>query len=218
MTSTDAALVYATIGLIVATLLSPFFAVRAQKWLDELHEKKQRKLRIFETLMATRASRLAPNHVMALNSISLNFNGKSAFEKAVMEAWKIYFDHLDNPLPSNLDPQIWKQKQDAWIEKSNELFVKLLKALSDSLGYGFDEVELNRGFYAPVAHAEIETFNQLTRTAITNIILKNAPIPMSVTNFPASDEATLKLQTALLNLLEGDKPIKVSIAEMPDKS
>lgn len=57
--------------LIVSTILGPILAVQVQKWLELWREKRDRKLKIFYNLMATRAARVSERHVEALNSIQL---------------------------------------------------------------------------------------------------------------------------------------------------
>lgn len=52
--------------IIAATLLGPILAVQAQKWVEIWNEKRNRKLRIFYNLMATRAGRVSDRHVEAL--------------------------------------------------------------------------------------------------------------------------------------------------------
>lgn len=55
--------------MILAVLFAPLVAVQVQKWLEQWKDKKQRKLRIFLTLMVTRVMRLSSDHVNALNLI-----------------------------------------------------------------------------------------------------------------------------------------------------
>jgi hypothetical protein len=76
--------------LILATIAGPILAVQAQKWVERATEKRRQRLMIFTTLMNTRATRLAPDHVQALNMIDLVFNGKNAKDKAVIDAWRQY--------------------------------------------------------------------------------------------------------------------------------
>jgi uncharacterized protein DUF6680 len=48
--------------------------------------------------MATRAARLTPDHVQALNLIDVEFYSKRKKYKRVLDAWKAYHDHLgENP-------------------------------------------------------------------------------------------------------------------------
>ena len=78
--------------VIFAILLAPIIAVQAQWRVELRREKRGQKDRIFQALMATRAARVAPTHVQALNMITLVFTKKR--EQAVLEAWKVYHDHL----------------------------------------------------------------------------------------------------------------------------
>jgi len=75
--------------MIGAVLLAPLVAVQVQKWLERWREESERKKQIFKRLMATRATRLDPSHVTALNMIDLEFE-----EKAVLERWREYMDSL----------------------------------------------------------------------------------------------------------------------------
>ena len=106
MSDAGLALVVATVA-VIATLISPTIAVQVERWLEN-QRKKRRKLWIFATLMTTRATRTAPDHVMALNAIELMFNGDSEKDRAVVNSWRIYFDHLCN-MP---DEKEYKESQE----------------------------------------------------------------------------------------------------------
>ena len=56
------------LAIIGATLLSPFVAVQAANYRRRTAEADERR-RVFHTLMSTRGARLAPDHVMASNTI-----------------------------------------------------------------------------------------------------------------------------------------------------
>ena len=76
--------------MIVVVLLAPLIAVQVQKWLESWNEKSERKRKIFETLMTTRATRLDPAHVAALNMIDFVFDK----DKSINEKWREYLDCL----------------------------------------------------------------------------------------------------------------------------
>jgi hypothetical protein len=57
--------------IVCATLIAPLLAIQAQKWLERFREDQERKLRVFKTLMATRATVVSAEHVQALNMIDL---------------------------------------------------------------------------------------------------------------------------------------------------
>ena len=58
---------------ILAIIAGPILAVQAQKIIEGVKERKERKIRLFHTLMETRAARLSGQHVSALNMIDLEF-------------------------------------------------------------------------------------------------------------------------------------------------
>ena len=74
-------------GVLVA-FATPLIALELQKWLDERHESRNRKLTIFKSLMMYRVTPLSPHFVQSLNLVDLEFNGKSKSEAAVREQWK----------------------------------------------------------------------------------------------------------------------------------
>lgn len=67
----------------VCALLSPLIALRVSRRLDARREVRERKMKIFRTLMATRARRLSMEHVEALNMIDVEFSERHGPEKAV---------------------------------------------------------------------------------------------------------------------------------------
>jgi uncharacterized protein DUF6680 len=90
---------------------------------------------------------VSADHVQALNMIDIEFyGGRTTEDRAVVDAWKIYLDHLNHKYD---DRQL-----DAWVEKGTDLFTELLFAMSKALGLKFDKVHLKRGVYFPIAHAE----------------------------------------------------------------
>src|SRR4030095_15191097 len=98
-------------------LAGPILAVQAQKWLEIRREERGRKLQIFKTLMATRATALNPLHIEALNLIDVEFSTKKKSDRSVINAWKVYLDHLAN---SNRK----EQNAAAWVEQSHQLLTR----------------------------------------------------------------------------------------------
>ncbi len=110
---------------------------------------------IFSTLMATRAARVAPEHVRALNMISMAFYGPSWFNgllrgkanEEVLKRWREYERHL-SPAPRIAPDDI--PGNAAWRSKGDELFVNLLEAPAKRVGYRFDRESLKTGGYTPM--------------------------------------------------------------------
>ena len=185
---------------IVAVLLGPILAVQAQKAVESLREKRRRKTFLFEQLMATRASRLAPEHVRALNMIDLVFYGervigiqrRTAKEQRVLDAWKEYHDHLNTKADEG---QI-----SLWGAQGDELFTNLLFAVSQELAFKFDRVQLKRGSYSPIAHGEIEAEQNELRKAALSLVTGKHALKMNVVALPVDPEALAANKAAIHNI------------------
>lgn len=162
--------VYAVIS-ILAIIIAPVLAVQSSLWLEKRKEEVAKKVWIFKTLMATRATRLHPDHVQALNLIDLEFGTprKKAF-KPVIDAWKSYHDHLGS-LSS-------VASQESWEKESEHLLVSLLLCMSKSLGYDFNEVDIKRGVYYPRGHGDIESQLTQIRTEMCKILQGQKGFPV----------------------------------------
>lgn len=164
--------------MIAAVLLGPILAIQIQRYLEYIRDKKNRKLQLFHTLMATRTSRISMDHVQALNMIDIEFydHGVFASQKntAVREAWKIYNDHL-NTNKTDTNYSIWNDKTDT-------LFVDLLHTMAKALGYDYDKVLLKRSGYAPMAHADYEDDNYEIRKGMVKLLSGDHPLPMYIVN------------------------------------
>jgi hypothetical protein len=204
--------------LVAATIAGPILAVRAQKVIESLTEKRKRKLHIFRILMATRAARISGDHVQALNMIDIEFSAskvlgvfryQSPKEKAVISAWRDYLESL-SPLP----PEATEEEKKRWNERTLDHFINLLSVLSEALGFEFDKVQLKKGIYSPQAHGDTEEAQLQIRDSLVKILSGKQSFPMAVTHFPVSQEALdlqTQVQTAMLASLSGEKPLRVSV-------
>lgn len=130
--------------------------MQAQKWVERFRERRTRKLGVFNKLMATRAARVSAEHVQALNMIDLVFYGTHVFgihrrsksERAVLDAWHEYHDHLGIKVDNNALP--------VWNTKAAELFTNLMFAIAQDVNYKFDRVQLKNSIYSPQAHENLE--------------------------------------------------------------
>ncbi len=185
---------------LIAILLSPLIALQVSRKLDERKERTQRRMWIFSTLMATRASRVAPEHVRALNSIDIEF----VDEKKVADAWKAYFDHLgDRAVP-----------RDVWFTRSDDLFVDLLFAMSETLRFHFDRVHLKRGIYSPEAHGKDAEDLRIIREAMVAIAKgeRGLSVDLSdITHTPEEEAAAVAAKKAVREVFTGERPMRVKI-------
>ena len=135
---------------IVAIVLGPILAVQIERIISKIKEAKNRRITIYKSLMATRASQLSYEHVRALNSIDVEFYGKK-FHKT-RTCWKEYLDHLE-------DKTYGIERMNEWETKRNELLIKLINTMGRDVGYNFDNVDIKRRIYAPQGHQQLEYEN-----------------------------------------------------------
>ncbi|HIF5816152.1 TPA: DUF6680 family protein [Vibrio parahaemolyticus] len=170
----------------IAVILGPILAVQAQKFVESLKDKRERRMRIFRTLMSTRAERLNREHVQSLNMIDIEFYGRvlpfirtkyqTKKEQAVTHAWKMYNSHLNRQTEyDSLEP---------WFKKSDELFVELIYAMSQCLSYDYDKVQLERDCYRPKAHGDHEQSQLNILSGFEKVVSGERPLPMYVVNLP----------------------------------
>ena len=160
--------------MVTATAVSPLIAVQVTRYLDDRNEARGRKLQVFKTLMATRAYNIAPIHVEALNRIDLEFSLKKPSEKAVLDVWQQYLDHLGD---RQMDPTMWAMRR-------VELLVDLLYAMGKALGYDFNKTQIKNGTYSPSAHGRIESEQERVRALTLELLEGKRVLPLFVTNFP----------------------------------
>lgn len=159
---------------VAATALSPLIAVQVTRYLDDRNEERGRKLQVFKTLMATRAYNVSHAHVEALNRIDLEFSATRKGEKAVLDVWQQYLDHLaSTALPAEL-----------WNEKRVDLLVDLLHVMGKSLGYDFNKTQIKNATYSPRVHGRVENEQEQVRQMTLELLEGKRVLPMFVTNLP----------------------------------
>jgi len=155
--------------IIVATILGPILAVQTQKWLERDRGIKNQRLRVFKTLMATRAANISHSHVEAINAVPVEFYGKSLELKDINSKWKVYFEFLTKQIE-------WSP---SWEERRQELLYELLLLMSKFLNYDFDEVEIKK-VYAPKGHFALESDQEIIRRGIVALLRGDISLPVSL--------------------------------------
>jgi hypothetical protein len=153
---------------ILAIVTGPIIALELQRRLDAGREAKTRKLWIFRTLMSYRATRIAPAFVQALNLIDLDFDGKSKAERQVRTAWKVLLDQLSSAETAKED------------DKVATLTADLLIAMSKSLGYEFDPVQIKKGVYHPIGLVNMEQESHDLRRKVLDLLSGGRRLPVAV--------------------------------------
>lgn len=155
------------LATIAAIISGPIVALWLQRISERRRERRNRKLVIFKELMATRATRVSPRHVDALNAIEVEFSEGSAGDKRVLEAWRLYLDHLgDDDTGDN----------QRWTDKSNDLLTDLLYEMSQALQYDFSKITLKKNVYSPRAHGDLELDQYLLRKYVVEMMAGKRPI------------------------------------------
>jgi len=155
--------------MILAVAAGPIVAVQVSQYIERVRENRDRKLNVFRILMSTRAATLDAEHVGALNSIDVEFSGESKPCKRVIEAWKVYLDHL------NTDAS-----QGGWGSKREELFVELLQRMADCLGYDFDKSHLRNTAYFPTGYGEVYADQYAIRKAMVAWTKGESSFPVEI--------------------------------------
>lgn len=185
-TTTDAAIV-------AATFLGPVVAVQLQKYLERWRDERDRRTKIFKKLMATRKSRLASEHIEALNMIDLEFPSSARKFRKLRNAWKAYRTHLGEPDPGPPADAVFYSKRD-------DLFLDMLYEMGQALGYDFDKTQIGKDAYSTVYHERVERDQEFIRTKLVEILNGKAAFPMAVVQFP-NDPEFLAAQTAYMKLV-----------------
>jgi hypothetical protein len=160
---------------ILAILIGPIAAVQLTRYLDQQREVRERKMRIFKALMSTRASTLSPAHVEALNQIDLEFDLNNRKEREVIEAWRIYLDHLNS---ADMNP-------DQWAIRRVDLLVELLHKMATVLNFQFDKVHIKNSSYFPRGYGELEDDQHAIRRGLKRLLGGDLAIPMRIVGGPS---------------------------------
>lgn len=156
--------------MVFAILLAPLIAVQVTQYLDRKRQSREAKIKIFSTLMATRAATVSPGHVEALNMIDVVFHKGSAKDRAVVSSWHEYLDHLgDKTYP-----------RETWGTRRIELFVDLLYVMAGSVGYSFDKTHIKNTIYYPEAHGQLEDDQFLLRKGVLGLLKGELALPVAL--------------------------------------
>jgi hypothetical protein len=148
---------FLAVSTLIAILLGPILAVQIDRYIEREREGRKRRVWIFRELMLTRALRVSPRHVEALNGILLEFSADKKPEKKVVDAWKLYSGHLSEPNPSDMN---------IWLDASARHLIDLLYEMSCCLGYGFNKQDIKAGSYYPSYLQEVDQENNDLRKAL----------------------------------------------------
>jgi hypothetical protein len=173
--------------MVAAIVAGPILAVQAQKWLETVRDKKNRRLWVFKRLMTTRGATASPGHVEALNAIDLEFAGWGKKNRAVRQRWRAYLDQLGS---LSQDPEQQQRQLESWAQRNQEHLENLLYDMSLAVGYDFDIVQIRRGIYTPRGLTNFEFETQAIRRLAIDLLAGNRALPMDIRSVPNVSTAT----------------------------
>jgi hypothetical protein len=136
---------------VAAIVAGPILALFAQRLLDWLREKKERRARIYFTVMSLRAVWLNPDSLRALNSIDTIFDRKG--DKPVRDAWARVIAHVSTPVPN---AQQLPNEAQQWSNRLLDLRVDLYQLLGKAVGYNHTVDYIKTQVYNPQYHVDVE--------------------------------------------------------------
>jgi len=179
----DLAIRLTDILTIIALLAGPIIAVGIADYRQNRQVQRGQKEWIFRTLITTKSSPLAMDHINAINLTGLIFRKPDTLEKDVIEAWKLYRAHLDKGQVTS--PQWWGPRQ---LELLDELLYKIALALKVPLSVS--EIKNSTSYY-PAGIAKAEAENNRIRELWLQVLENSRALPITNEIQPQFDPQTL---------------------------
>ncbi len=160
-------------AIVAATVVGPVAAIVVSLLMSWRHDARaqlrERRMRVFRALLATRGTAAHYDHVSSLNLIEIDFYKVSP----VIDAWRAYMRHLNSgPMDRIMTPEEDKVFGDA----RTDLLATLLKRIADFLGFEMGEIDLKRGGYSPRAWGIQEHRDAAAKEAVIELALGRAKI------------------------------------------
>jgi hypothetical protein len=168
-------------AIVFATFFGPIFAVWASDWREGRRHRRQKREDILSTLMSTRATIQAPEHVKALNQIEVAY--PSDKYESVIDSWRQYHRHLFDRDQIQRDPNAWENRR-------RDLLAALIDQCARACGRKFPMDSIRNAAYMPVGWANEAAQLQEMRQNFNNLMRAMAghmqPQPVGV---PPATEA-----------------------------
>ena len=160
-----------TISVVIATFVGPIAAVVVSFIREGSKDRKDRRLHVFRSLMATRRYVISVEHVTALNLIEVEFHKC----KSVLEAWRAYLRFLEVPTTVEDDP---------WLEKRDRHLAELLFEMGKVVGIKYDSLSIYRGGYIPKGWAYTQQAEYEKTELIKKLAAGTHDLRVQLTNVP----------------------------------
>lgn len=189
-------------AVVFATILGPILAVIITRRIDRLRANEERKVWIFRTLMATRDTNLSISleHVQALQMIEVEFSKKRRKERAVVDAWRLYQQHLNTPSPEGDQGNCWGTRQ-------FELLCQLVHRIAEYLGYSLNEAQI-REVYSPKALNLRRAQEEAIWHGVARLV-SNGDMHLNIRIVATGED--LPAKEAFAQLIKGETPLSVRL-------
>jgi len=148
----------------------PVIAVRMTKKNDYEKERQRQQFEVFRTLMKTRRMTLSQEHVMALNTVMVDFFGKPRIEAA----YRNYLKELNREASVAGDPSASKLLKD----RADALH-DLIYEIGAELGYKYDKRDMTDLSYSPQGWFDEQAEQQQLRALLLKVLAGEAPFPVT---------------------------------------
>ncbi|MFJ5320554.1 DUF6680 family protein [Pectobacterium parvum] len=174
----------------ICTALSPLIAVQVTKYIERNISLKNEKIKIFKTLMFTRAEKLDRRHVEALNSIDVVFTSVNNEEKTIRSDWKAYLDILNNAPTSNDDNELPQSRVEEWSHRRDDMFLTMMCSMGNYLGFDIDKTHIKNQSYFPRGYFDFSKKQTDAQEAVLDILSgkKSLPVEIRMTSMPSSSD------------------------------
>lgn len=175
-----------TVAVVLATFLGPVAAIAVSLWRDASTKKREQRLGVFRTLMATRRVGLSPEHVNALNLVEVDFYQCTG----VQAAWREYKNHLFKPDAV---------ENDEWRKTKERLLSNLLSEMGKVLGYRIAAMDIYEKGYAPKGWVHREERQQEAIEYLHSLATGtgNLPIFIAGANLPKPEEQPKQVEATV---------------------
>ncbi len=154
-----------------AILVGPIAAVVITRLMDNRTATQLRRYQVFRDLMRTRAAKISPPHVDALNLVEIEFHQF----KSVKDAWHRYMENLGTSVPADTS------EQNNFFVRREQLFIKLIQEIATTIGLkSVDITDVMTTNYYPVGWQNEQEEQQQARQLLIQVLSGNKPLTVRV--------------------------------------
>jgi hypothetical protein len=154
---------------IIAIVVGPIAAVVITRLMDARSSAYSRKYQIFGDLIRTRAAKISPEHVSALNLVEIEFNRSAR----VKSAWDRYMENLSSDTPTD------QSAFNSFILRRDQLFIKLVQEIANDIGFKHvDITDMMTSNYYPRGWQNAEDEQRQLRQLLIGVFSGTRPIPI----------------------------------------